>query len=104
MSLLYQNNLMNAFLHKYNKNRFYSPKCECQANEDQNPLHVLTGCTNIAEWKRDKVINILDGLDYSPNMEEHVMLLSSSRNKEFVEVCLDIITEASTFLRKEIQL
>ena len=104
MSLFYQNNLMNSFLHRYNKDKFYSPLCSCQEGGKQDALHILTRCKNISQRKRQKMIQVLDELDTCADAEDHIMLLNCSRSSDFITICTEIMVEASLFLRTKIQL
>ena len=104
MSIFYQNNLMNSFLYKLNRGLVNTPKCSCNMEEDQDALHILTACGNIDRHKRQHLIQTLNNTNTCPDTEDHILLLNCSRDTDFVNWSLEIMSEATSFLRTDIQL
>ena len=104
MSIFFQNNLFNSFLHKYNSKLFTSASCICNTNSDQTAMHLLTSCSNVNSAKHQQMIELLDTLNVAPGTEDHVLLLNSSRNPEFIKLATNIMSECQHFLRTEIKL
>lgn len=105
LSLFYPNSLLNGFLYQYNKDKYTSPIC-CCGYEDQTPEHILLNCPKVTEWKRHEMKEILsDKPPCSTDSNNGCMfLISWSRLPKFINLCTEIIKDASSFLRTEITL
>ena len=105
LSFFYPNNLMNEFLYRYDKQKFPSPLCVCE-KEEQNSKHLLTTCPYVKANIRTVMSNILDGdplhhlSDYGTNM----FLVSWSRTPEFFMQLVNIVNDLEDIIRFEVVL
>ena len=101
MSMLYNNNLTNAFLFRHNFPEIASPLCHCGV-EDQTPAHVILHCDKVDQDLRTSAMNCLeiagDGGDTVTAM------LNLSRDDTFINILYQIICVQSEFLRSSIDL
>ena len=106
LSLLYPNNLLNSFLYRYDQARFDSPLCKC-GFEEQTANHILLYCPLISYKYRIQVHELLFRNDHqitAPEDANYLLFVSWCKNTEFIQTCINIILEASTYLRCEIVL
>ena len=106
MSLLYENNLMNSFLFKFDRNRWTSPMCICGTG-DQDALHLLTSCSLVNSQTRKKLTYLLKvcNQENPDNLSNGVVaILNTSRDPEFTACCLDVVETAGLNLRSKITL
>ena len=61
MSLLYENNLLNKFLYRYNPDVYNNPLCDC-GQEEQTPHHILFNCSLTDIDIRSQAYNHLQNL------------------------------------------
>ena len=50
------------------------------------------------------MIQVLEQLTTTTDIEDHILLLNCSRDHHFISLCTQIMTEGSHFLRTKIQL
>ncbi len=106
ISLLYNNNLLNGFLHRYDSIRFPSPLCLC-SEEEQTGYHLLTSCPLVHGDTRESILYLLglkDRLDNKEFLSDNVSLLNSSRDPQFIHLGLEAIQSAPLNLRTKINL
>ena len=106
LSLLYPNNLLNGFLYRYDQVKFESPLCTCGL-EEQTANHILLYCPLINYKYRQQMHKLLfsnDHLIVAPKDASYPFFISWCKEKEFFQLCIQIVWEASSFLRCEVVL
>ena len=106
MSLLYENNLLNAFLFKMDKIRWNSPLCVCGTG-DQDAHHLLANCSLVMDSTKEKLAYLLHiNNQDNPHTTENgvVALLNCSRDPEFISSCLEVIDSDGLHLRTKVTL
>ena len=102
LSLFYPNNLLNAFLHHYNRTRFASPLCLCGRREQDN-WHILTECPLIDSTRRTEIRSIIERTSYhGEDFEKSHLLVSWIREPQFLQLATEIACEAMKFVYTEI--
>ena len=100
MSLFYKNNLMNSFLHRLNRLATPSPLCHC-GQEEQTVFHVVCRCEQVDHHLRSRAMVFLHGADVGEDTTE---MLNLSRNKDFMDCLVKIISIQKDLLRDSIDL
>ena len=113
MSLFYPNNLLNSFLFKVDKRTWTSPLCNC-LKEEQNALHLLTGCDIVGSDTSDKAMALLrvcngafssTGTHSEPELHNNPFsILNCSRDSRFIELCVEIVENEELNLKRKIKL
>ena len=105
LSLFYKNNLLNDFL--FRMKQIASPLCMCQKDE-QTAFHLVTSCPLVESELRNGATEIMNRCNEvsSDNelLNDHISLLNSSRDPDFIHHCLKIVKTKDLKLRKEITL
>ena len=104
MSLFYENNLFNSFLHRYDRQRFPSPLCHCDT-EVQTSYHVAVTCSNLSDIHKLELQEQLKttlGDDDAP--ENTFSLLNASRSPTVINLLVKSIDAQQDYLRSEIEL
>ena len=104
MSLFYENNLFNSFLHRYDRQRFPSPLCHCDT-EVQTSYHVAVTCSNLSDIHKGELQEQLKttlGDDDAP--ENTFSLLNASRSPAVINLLVKSIDAQQDYLRSEIEL
>lgn len=106
LSLFYPNNLMNSFLYRYNKEKYTTPLCNCDENE-QTAVHLITQCAWVNKEQRDKITQILmsdppyNTVDLN---DDRLFLVNWSRKQHFLDLCIKIMNNNLHRLRTDIKL
>lgn len=107
MSFFYRNNLLNSFLHKFDKDKWKSPLCAC-GEEAQTATHLLTNCSFVGPERLIKAINIMQTCNAKDSLADIVQdpfsILNCSRDPVFIALCLEIVELDSLHLRRKVQL
>ena len=106
MSLFYENNLLNSFLFKFDKNRWTSPDCTCGFGE-QDALHLLTHCNLVEDRTKEKLSHLIEVCNQNKleNISNSVVtILNCSRDPEFINNCLEVIETDGLRLKTKISL
>ena len=91
MSILYENNLLNDFLHKINPVDFASPLCRCETDRETTH-HILFHCPFVEAEIRTNAFNKFKEIcGNSAYCNSYIDLLNASRNKEFMTKVVQII-------------
>ena len=95
MSMFYNNNLLNSFLYKTQRNQCSSPMCPCGDGE-QTALHILTDCNIVPSSTRNVIIECMmlhNMIEDEDNLvADEVSILNCSRDPIFfIKLCLSII-------------
>ena len=102
LSMFYPNNLLNAFLHRYNPQKFNTPLCNC-SNEEQNAYHILFNCHLVDKYYRTELQQwLLTQPEHHSSLLTYIDFISFSRNTVFHQCCQAIIKDAIKFLKCEI--
>ena len=105
MGLFYNNNLLNSFLHRFDKHRFPSPLCHCQ-REEQTAYHVAVSCDRIDEDIRSELCaniqRVVGASDAAA--ENNITLLNASRDPEVMRCLFNVMNLHKNFLLTEIEL
>ena len=101
MSMLYDNNLTNAFLFRHNIPEITSPLCHCGV-EDQTPAHVILHCDKVNQDLRTSAMNCLEIAGEVGDTP--TAMLNLSRDETFINILHQIICVQSDFLRSSIDL
>ena len=102
MSLMYKNNLLDAFL--YERNLTNSDTCPSCGNGVHTAYHILFNCSAVSEDKRERAYTYLEesiGHEQA-DIESPTSILMGSRNHQFIVACKDIVK--SIDMRSEIEL
>ena len=104
MSLFYENNLMNSFLHRIDNHKFPSSLCPCQT-EQQTAHHISFRCPLVSIGMKVSALNSLcDALGLENYQENHITLLNASRSQKFLDSALEIISHLGDMLNSKITL
>ena len=103
MSMFYENNLMNSFLHRHNIPGISSALCPC-GSEEQTAAHILLRCQqtdpDLRARARDSLMR-----EGEPHREiNHTAILNLSRDNSFMNVLFEIIYHQRDFFRDSIEL
>ena len=101
MSMFYDNNLLNAFLHRLNIPEVSSSLCHCGV-EDQTPYHILFRCEQVNQDLRSDAMNCVRAA--AGEEESTVVLLNLSRDESFMNILKEIVTTQKHLIRSTIQL
>ena len=97
LSMFYQQNLLNSFLHLAQRKKCVSPLCVCQKGE-QTLFHLLVECELINSTLRDNLLTLLisgnkwaiySDRGYVP--ADYISLLNCSRSYVFIQKCLEVL-------------
>ena len=105
LSLFYENNLLNNFLHRYNPAVYTSPTCDC-GNEEQTAHHLLFRCELVdsdlrAEAQKEFKLAVGDEL---AAVDSTITIVNASRHPAFMRSLIHIIKLLKTRLRSHIEL
>ena len=107
ISMFYKNSLLNGFLFTVEREKYPSPLCECQL-DDQTAFHILTSCEKVdADIREDIILMLLLGNDIASAdalAADNISLLNCSRDELFVQHCLKALKTSSLQLRTRITL
>ena len=107
MSMFYNNNLLNSFLYKTQRNHCSSPMCPCGDGE-QTAFHILNDCKMFHSSTRNAIIecmmlhNMIE--DEGNLVADKVSILNCSRDPIFIKLCLSIILSNNPPIRSKIVL
>ena len=103
MSLLYENNLLNDFLHKVNQCE--SPLCYC-GEAVQTPAHIIFQCPKISVDYRDTALRHLVNTTGRVELDtiNNTVILNAIRDKPFINILCDILTVHGDNLRHSIDI
>lgn len=105
MSLLYENNLMNGFLHRLNRKYSESPLCYC-GEAVQTSAHIIFDCTQIPEESRCHALlslqDVIGTVGLGALNTTHI--LNGIRDRDFLHIVLNILYLHGDNLRKSIEL
>ena len=91
MSLLYENNLLNDFLHRINPVDFASPICRCETDRE-TAHHILFHCPFVdADIRKDALNKFKEICGDSAYCNSYISLLNASRNREFMAKIAQIL-------------
>ena len=91
MSLLYENNLLNDFLHRINPVDFASPMCRCETDRE-TAHHILFHCPLVdADIRKDALNKFKEICGDSAYCNSYISLLNASRNREFMAKIAQIL-------------
>ena len=105
MSVLYGNNLLNNFLHRFNSEQFPSPLCEC-GTEEQTAHHILFRCPFVNSDLRVQAFSTLKeavGRDLA-ELDSPITLLNASRHQNFIQQVVEIVQSIQDKLHTQIEL
>ena len=105
MSVLYENNLLNNFLHRFNSEQYPSPLCDCGV-EEQTAHHILFRCPLVNSELRVRAFNSLKQAVGSElaELDTPTTLLNASRHKNFMQQVVQIVNSIKDSLRTQIEL
>ena len=107
MSLFYRNNMLNSFLHRYDKDTWPSPLCSCEEDE-QTALHILTNCPIVGAERIEKAKHIMqvcnDTVDFADADQNPFAIINCSRDASFIELCLESVELERLHLKRKVQL
>ena len=105
MSLAYENNLLNGFIHRMKPSDCESPLCYC-GDGIQTSTHILFECKAIPKESSDMALQILQEvigkLDIS--VINNIAILNGMRDRKFITTVLNIIHLHGEKLRTTIEL
>ena len=103
MSLLYENNLLNDFLHKVNQCE--SPLCYC-GEAVQTSAHIIFQCQKISENYRAAALQHLQNISGRIGLDtiNTTVILNAIRDKQFICIVCDILNLHGDNLRKSIEI
>ena len=104
LSMLYKNNLLNSSLYRLGK--VPSPLCSLCGQEEETPDHILFKCSTVQEDLRNRAITTYELASGCSEGETvagtYIGLLNASKNTEFVEACIHILSSVN--LRVSVEL
>ena len=105
MSLLYENNLLNQFLHRYNSAKFNNPLCDC-GQEEQTSHHILFNCPLTDLDLRSQAYCHLQKAvgNELARIDSAIILLNASRHPGFMRCVVNIVKSIKHRLRIDIVL
>ena len=102
LSMFNKNNLLNGFLFTVGREKYPSPLCECQL-DDQTAFHILTSCEKVDADIREVIILMLllgnDVASADTLAVDNISLLNCSRDELFVQQCLKTLKTSSLQIR-----
>ena len=102
LSLFYPNNLLNAFLHRFDNSRYTSPLCACKT-ADQDGWHILMECPLLNRIKQAKIKSmIISNNHHGAEFEVTHLLVSWLRTPSLLTLAAELTEEALGYLRTEI--
>ena len=105
LSLLYDNNLLNSFLYRYNRTVFTSPLCDC-GSEEQTATHLLFRCELVNSQLRSHAyieFRLAVGNELA-DADSNIALLNASRSTAFICSVVTIVNSLKDRLRSHIEL
>ena len=103
LSMLYKNNLLNSSLYRLGK--VPSPLCSL-CGQEETPDHILFKCSTVQEDLRNRAITTYELASGCSEGETetgtYIGLLNASKNTEFVEACIRILSSVN--LRVSVEL
>ena len=103
MQMLYEQNLLNAFLYKIQRPEVISALCHCEKAE-QTSYHVVLQCEKVDADLRSQAELQLSLVEGTPHTQNSIALLNASRDKLFMECLVRIVEAQKDFLRDKIEL
>jgi hypothetical protein len=107
MSFFYKNNLLNSFVFRIERTICPSPLCIC-LEEEQTGFHLLASCSLVDVDVREQLIHRMMLCNLVKHEEElvhdPVTIINSSRDPEFVALCLEVVRTQDLQLRSKITL
>ena len=86
MSLFYENNLLNGFLHRFNSQKFPNPLCHC-GEEEQTNYHIAVGCSLLNNMNNTELIYqlkiVLGEKEVVP--DNYFLLLNASKDSKVID-------------------
>ena len=103
MSLFYENNLLNGFVHKYDGQKFPNPYCYC-GEDIQTNFHILLECPKVNEEHRKELKHELYSVvrEDEVNPDNPFLFLNVSKNPKVMRIILKILKTHENCLRKDI--
>ena len=103
MSLFYENNLLNGFVHKYDSQKFPNPYCYC-GEDIQTNFHILIECSRINEGHRRELRNELYSIagEEEVNPDNPFLFLNVSKCPKVMKIILKILKTHENRLREDI--
>ena len=105
LSLLYDNNLLNHFLYRYNRSVFTSPLCDC-GMEEQTSHHLLFRCELVDSHLRAQAYSefiLVVGNELAAT-DSTIVIANASRNEAFMRCVVEIVQSIQNRLRSHIEL
>ena len=105
MSLCYNNNLLNGFLHRFDNQKFPNPLCHC-GSEEQTNYHVAVQCSQLnTNNKAELIRNIKTAIgDTNAVPENPFIFLNASRDPKVLNLLIDSVKTQFDYLRRDIEL
>ena len=105
MSLFYENNLLNGFLHKVHIRDCESPLCYC-GDVIQTSTHIIFQCEEIPNESRDMALQSLQEVIGNIDVRaiNNTAILNGSRNRKFLTSVLNIIHLHGDKLRNTVEI
>ena len=103
MSLFYENNLLNGFLHKYDNQKYPNPYCYC-GEDIQTNFHILMTCPLVRENYRLELTNELYSVVGVEEVSPHnpFLFLNVCKHPKAMKIILKILKTHENRLRDEI--
>ena len=103
MQMFYENNLLNSFLHRINIPDVQTSLCHC-GRDEQTAYHVILECETIDPELRARANASLRLSSGDPDTRSSIVLLNSSRDKDFIQCMVEIVDAQKDFIRNSIDL
>ena len=106
MSMLYPNNLLNSFLYRFDRDKFPTPLCSCE-EEEQTAHHVLFKCNHSDPHLREELFNMLKqtvGEEVASIESSAVLLKASITNLHFFRKVCEATRHQFHHIRTNVQL
>lgn len=103
MQMFYENNLLNSFLHRINIPDVQTSLCHC-GRDEQTAYHVIFECETIDPELRARANASVRLSSGDPDTRSSIVLLNSSRDKDFIQCMVEIVDAQKDFIRNSIDL
>lgn len=90
MSTMYPNNLFNDNLYR-NTYLIPSPLCQKCKRQEETPYHIIMECSDRAQEASELLREVLS--EEEVQQEDYITILNGSRHKDFIKLCLDILSQ-----------
>jgi hypothetical protein len=104
LSLMYDNNLLQSFLHRFDRQKYSSPLCPC-GDEEQTAFHLLLRCSLVPpEFRAETLAELKKVTGQEVFVESSVTILNASRSPKFIHSVTQTLSTIKDTLRTEIEL